>query len=110
MVIDMQSVSLMSIQNIDAVVKPMKFKSEGLKKLKQYVGEESVPEKFRSDNAKKYKSQSFEKFCVENLMKRELTVPETPQQNGVAERYNRTLAEVTRCYLIEGKLSEMYWV
>ena len=43
-------------------------------------------------------------------MKRELTVPETLQQNGVAERYNRTLAEVTRCYLIEGKLSEMYWV
>ena len=53
MVIDMQSVSLMSIQNIDAVVKPMKFKSEGLEKLKQYVGEEGVPEKFRSDNAKK---------------------------------------------------------
>ena len=93
-----------------AVVKFMKFKSEALEKLKQYVAEEGVPEKLRSDNAKEYKSQSFEKFCVENKIKREFTVPETPQQNGVAERYNRTLAEMTRCNLIEGKLSKMYWV
>ena len=84
----------------------MKFKSEALEKLKQYVAEEGVPEKLRSDNAKEYKSQSFEKF--ENKIKREFTVPETPQQNGVAERYNRTLAEMTRSNLIEGKFSKMY--
>ena len=71
-----------------AVVKFMKFKYEALDKLRQYVAEEGVPEILSSDNPKKIcKSQSFENFCVENKIKRELTVPETSQQNGVAERY-----------------------
>ena len=43
-----------------AVVKFMKFKTEALEKLKQYVAEEGVPKKMRSDNAKEYKSQNFE--------------------------------------------------
>ena len=42
----------------------MKFKSEALEKLKQYVAEEGVPEKLRSDYAKEYKSQSFESFIT----------------------------------------------
>ena len=88
----------------------MKFKSEALEKVKQYVAEESVLEKLRSDNATQYKCQSFENFCADNMIKREFTVPKTPQQNGVAETYNGTLAEITRGKLIEGKLSKMYWV
>jgi hypothetical protein len=38
------------------------------------------------------------------------TVPETPQQNGVAERFNRILVEIGRCLLIQAKLPKSCWV
>ena len=41
---------------------------------------------------------------------REYTVPETPEQNGVAERYNRTVVETARSLLIESKLPKSYWL
>ncbi|CAB4033966.1 Retrovirus-related Pol poly from transposon TNT 1-94 [Paramuricea clavata] len=44
------------------------------------------------------KSQAFE-----NLKK-------TPQQNGVAERFNRTVVEMGRSLLIQAKLPKCYWV
>lgn len=37
-------------------------------------------------------------------------MPETPQQNKVAERVNRTLVEMKRCLLIQAKLPKHYWV
>ena len=41
---------------------------------------------------------------------REYTVPETPEQNGVAERYNRWVAETALSLLIESKLPKSYWL
>ena len=40
----------------------------------------------RSYNGGEYTSKEFEAFCKEAGMKRELTTPYNPQQNGVAER------------------------
>lgn len=40
---------------------------------------------------------------------REMTVPHTPQQNGVAERKNRTLVEAARTMLSHAKLPNVYW-
>ncbi|UYV75442.1 hypothetical protein LAZ67_13000282, partial [Cordylochernes scorpioides] len=40
---------------------------------------------------------------------RQLSVEYTPQQNGVAERANRTLLDMTRCFMIEGDLPETLW-
>jgi transposase InsO family protein len=42
----------------------------------------------RLDNAGVYTCKKFEGFCKEAGIKRELTVPNNPQQNGVAERKN----------------------
>ncbi len=39
-----------------------------------------------------------------------LVVSETPQQNGVAERFNRTMVEIGRRLLNQAKLSKKYWV
>ena len=39
----------------------------------------------------------------------EFTAPHTPQQNGVAERYNRTLVEMARTMLIDAGASMGYW-
>lgn len=46
---------------------------------------------------------------IENGIQRQLTVPYTPQQNGVAERANRTLVEMARCMLVHSKLDESFW-
>ena len=37
------------------------------------------------------------------------TVPGTPEQNGVAERMNRTLNERARCMRIQSGLPKMFW-
>lgn len=49
----------------------------------------------RSDNGGEYTSDPFHKVCQDEGIKRHFTVRETPQQNGVAERMNRTLLEST---------------
>ncbi|CAL2233267.1 unnamed protein product [Prunus armeniaca] len=47
----------------------------------------------RSDNDGEYKFDPFMKVCQDEGIVRHFTVRETPQQNGVAERMNRTLLE-----------------
>ena len=44
----------------------------------------------RSDNEGEYESNEFDDFCREAGVKKELTAHYNPQQNGVAERKNRT--------------------
>ena len=38
--------------------------------------------------------KKFKDYCRDSRIKQEFTVPETPQQNGVAGRFNRTLVEM----------------
>jgi len=63
----------------------------------------------RSDNGREYVSRDFENFMSENGIKRQLTVPYTPQQNGVAERANRTLVEMARSMLVHSGTNESLW-
>ncbi|KAE8689304.1 paired amphipathic helix protein Sin3-like 3-like [Hibiscus syriacus] len=52
--------------------------------------------RLRSDNGGEYRNRRFRDFCANNGIKMETTVPMTSQQNGVAERMNRTLNERAR--------------
>jgi transposase InsO family protein len=58
----------------------------------------------RSDNGGEYTSRKFEGYLVEKEIKHQLTMPYTPQQNGVSKRRNRTLMEMERCLLYEKKM------
>ena len=51
----------------------------------------------------------MEKFCEGNYIEQEFTVPFNPEQNGMAERMNRTLVEMTRCILNRSGLDKSYW-
>ena len=53
----------------------------------------------RSDNGGEYTSKQFEQYLKKEGIKHELTIPKTPEQNGVAERMNRTVVEMTRSML-----------
>ncbi|GJU04324.1 putative ribonuclease H-like domain-containing protein [Tanacetum coccineum] len=48
-------------------------------------------------------------FCREKGIKREYSVARTPQQNGMAERKNRTLIEAARTMLADSKLPTTFW-
>ncbi|KAH9649068.1 hypothetical protein KPL70_025842 [Citrus sinensis] len=62
------------------------------------------------DNGLEYCNKLFEEFCEKNGIQRHKTVTYTPQQNGLAERMNKTLVEKVRCMLIYSKLPKTLWV
>ncbi|KAE8661431.1 putative WRKY transcription factor 4 [Hibiscus syriacus] len=66
--------------------------------------------RLRSDNGGECKNRRFRYFCANNGIKMETTVPMTPQQNGVAERRNRTLNERARSMRIHVGLPKFLWV
>lgn len=63
----------------------------------------------RTDNGLEYLSKEFDLFCKEKGVRRHRTVPANPQQNGVAERMNRTLLERVRCLLSSSGVSKQFW-
>lgn len=63
----------------------------------------------QSDNGSEYCNKNFDEFLSQCGIKRRLTVPHTPQQNGIAERKNRTLLETARCMLLQSKLAPSFW-
>ena len=63
----------------------------------------------RSDNGTEYRNDQFSIFCKKEGISRHFTVRDTPQQNGVAERMNRTLLEKVRCILSNAGLGKQFW-
>ncbi|GJR85730.1 uncharacterized mitochondrial protein-like protein [Tanacetum coccineum] len=59
--------------------------------------------------ADKNKNRVMSEFCEKKGIKREYSVARTPQQNGVAERRNRTLIEAARTMLVDFKLPTTFW-
>ena len=63
----------------------------------------------RTDNGGEYIDGDFLAFCKHEGIQRQFTVVDTPQQNGVAERMNRTLLERTRAMLRTARLPKSFW-
>ncbi|GJS58514.1 putative ribonuclease H-like domain-containing protein [Tanacetum coccineum] len=63
----------------------------------------------RSDNGTEFKNKVMDDFCREKGIKREYNVARTPQQNGMAERRNKTLIEAARTMLADSKLPTTFW-
>ncbi|KAJ9562511.1 hypothetical protein OSB04_007671 [Centaurea solstitialis] len=63
----------------------------------------------RSDNGTEFKNADLNSFCEEKGIERQFSAPRTPQQNGVAERRNRTLIEAARTMLADSKLPITFW-
>jgi len=63
----------------------------------------------RTDNGGEYTSDEFDNFCQHEGIKRQFTTAYTQQQNGVAERMNRTLLERTRAMLKAAGLGKSFW-
>nr|GEX99661.1 hypothetical protein [Tanacetum cinerariifolium] len=63
----------------------------------------------RSDNGTEFKNYDLNQFYGMKAIKREFSVPKTPQQNGIAERKNRTLIEAARTMLADSLLPIPFW-
>ncbi|GJX58741.1 putative ribonuclease H-like domain-containing protein [Tanacetum coccineum] len=63
----------------------------------------------RCDNGTEFKNRDVIEFCGLKGIKREYSNARTPQQNGVAERKNRTLIEAARTMLADSFLPNTFW-
>lgn len=63
----------------------------------------------RSDNGGEYTSKEFTTYLKREGIRHQLTVPKTPEQNGIAERMNRTLVEAVRSMLSDAQLPKRFW-
>lgn len=95
-------------------VYPMKTKGEVFSKFLEFKARvenetEAKIKVVRSDNGTEYDNNNFREFFIKHGIKYERSVPYSPQQNGLAERMNRTIIEKVRCMLIDAKLSKQFW-
>lgn len=67
------------------------------------------PKVMRSDRGGEYTSKELVKYLKSNGIQIQLTAANCPQQNGKAERKNRTLIEMARCMLIGAGLPKSFW-
>ncbi|GJR43380.1 ribonuclease H-like domain-containing protein [Tanacetum coccineum] len=63
----------------------------------------------RCDNGTEFKNHAMNEFCIKKGIKREFSVARTPQQNGVAEKKNKTLIEAARTMLADSLLPIPFW-
>ena len=64
----------------------------------------------RSDNGGEYDKSDFKTFCAAEKIRLMRTVPNKARQDGVAERMNRTLNELSRSMRIYFGLPKTFWV
>jgi len=63
----------------------------------------------RTDNGGEFCSDAFDDYCRKEGIVRHHTIPYTPQQNGVAERMNRTIISKARCMLSNAHMNKRFW-
>nr|GFA12261.1 putative reverse transcriptase domain-containing protein [Tanacetum cinerariifolium] len=63
----------------------------------------------RCDNKTEFKNADLNQFCGLKGIKREFSVPRNPQQNGIAERKNRTLIKAARTLVAYSLLPIPFW-
>lgn len=96
------------------VVYFLKHKNETNTFIKQFVESaitqrHKTPKIIRSDRGGEYVNRELQKFLKDKGIKVEYTVPDSPEQNGVAERKNRSLLEMARCMLIDAEMENKFW-
>jgi hypothetical protein len=61
------------------------------------------------NNNGEYNSHWFSTYCTNDGIKRQFITPYTPQHNGVAERCNCSLLDITQCFFLGQRLFQFSW-
>nr|GEW61169.1 retrovirus-related Pol polyprotein from transposon TNT 1-94 [Tanacetum cinerariifolium] len=92
---------LKSKDETSGILKKFITEIENLKDLKVKI--------IRCDNGGEFRNKEMNDFCSQKGIKREFSNARTPQQNGVAEKRNKTLIEASRTMLADAKLPVTFW-
>ena len=89
-------------------------KSQVLSKFQHFVHQVKTAtgrrvKALRTDNGGEYISREFSDYWSSKGITRELVPPYTPERNGVAERKNRSILDITRCLLLDKVLPSHLW-
>ena len=92
----------------------LKDKSQAFDRIKERVAQikrhcGKVPKWLRFDNGKELVNEKLRKLAADEGIIIETSAPYSPSQNGVAERFNRTLLELARAMLISKNLPTFLW-
>ncbi|CDF40831.1 unnamed protein product, partial [Chondrus crispus] len=97
-----------------SVVYPIHHKSEAFERYKMFaqLAQTHTGRKIkvlRTDRGGEYLSTEFKSFLIANGTQHQMTTAYTPEQNGVAERLNRTLVNLVRSMLAHKKVTKGFW-
>ena len=92
----------------------MHCKSETFEKFKEFRVETEKQlgkpiNALRSDHGGEYLDEEFKSYLTDNGILSQLSTLDTPQQNSVAERRNRTLLDMMRSMLSNSSLPKSFW-
>ena len=92
----------------------LRTKAEALSKFKQFKLLVENRWQFKiaglcTDRGGEYLSKAYNQFCINSGIHHDLTCANTPFQNGVSERKNRTVLEMTRSLLLGSSLPSSLW-
>ena len=92
----------------------MRTKDEVFSKFKEYEAEvanqtDKRIKVLRTDNGGEYTSKQFEDYLKMKGIVHQKTVPHSPQQNGVAERLNRTINEIALAQIVHANVPHNLW-
>ena len=93
---------------------PLRAKSEAFLAFKQYRAYALMKHsleirELQNNKGGEYMSREFNSFCADHEIVRRHTVCNRPQQNGVAERFNRVLGKSITTMLSESHLPLQFW-
>lgn len=89
----------------------LKLKTDVLEAFEDmsYVWESDRIKRIRTANGKEYVNRVMWRYLSQAGIHHETTVPYNPEQNGLAERMNRTLVERAKSMLFDAKLDKRFW-
>ena len=92
----------------------MAHKSDTLEKFKEFHAKVTGESGERigilkTDGGGEYKSREFEQYLIRHQIEYEVTVPDSPEMNGLAERMNRTILEKAKCMCVHAGLPYSLW-
>ena len=85
-----------------------KFK-DCMRAIKAMTGGAAKVRRLHSDGGGEFISKLFEDYCTSMGILQTTTGPHTPEQNGIAERTNRTVQEMARAKRLHAGLPKEFW-